>query len=65
MFDDLSGFDGFKPVEHDRDDFDTGLIMFFFVNNMKINIFTTFTDSVHVCFGFLSFTNRIRRLKRF
>ncbi len=28
VFDDLSGFDGFKSVEHDRDDLDAGLIRF-------------------------------------
>ncbi len=27
MLDDLSGLDGFKPVEHDRDIFGTGLIV--------------------------------------
>ncbi len=63
MFDDLSGFDSFKPVEHDRDDFDTGLIIFS-VNNMKIkNLLHLQIQFMHI--SDLSFTNRVRRLKRF
>ncbi len=52
MFDDLSGFDGFKPIEHDCDDFGTELIIFS-VNKHENKRFTTFTSSVHAYLGFI------------